>query len=503
MAVAPPGTHVSVHGLTKSYGATSVLSGIDLELAPGEVHALLGANGAGKSTLIKCLSGATRPTSGEIAIGAERYAALSPRAALAAGVAVIYQHFSLVPTLSVADNVFLGSELRGRGAVVRRREQEAAATQLLERLGVSIAARALVGGLSVAEQQLVEIAKAIHHQARLLILDEPTASLSAAESSTLLEHVRRLRGEGLAIVYVTHLLDEVFQIGDRITVLRDGRVSLSKRTDEVSSADLVRAISGADASADRTPPAPAGDVVLSARRLAGPGIGPVSLELRRGEVVGVFGLLGSGRTELLETLFGIRRRSGGETQLKGERFLPRRPTDAIERGVALVPAERLRQSMFPSLSTSDNLLMARMRQLGRLGIRNRAGERRSYDETVRDLRVRAGGRGALAGTLSGGNQQKLAVGRWLGRETGVEVLLLDEPTQGIDVGARAELYRVLRALAADAGYAVLFTSSSPEEMLALADRALVLNRGRIVSELPGEELREDRLLTIAHDPEAA
>jgi ABC-type sugar transport system ATPase subunit len=503
MAVASLSTHVSVQGLTKAYGSNRVLEGIDLELAPGEVHALLGANGAGKSTLIKCLSGATRPSGGTIAIGDERHAGFTPRQALDAGIAVIYQHFSLVPTLSVADNVFLGSELRQHGPMVRRRDQEEQTAALFERLGVDISPRALVSRLTVAQQQLVEIAKAIHRDARLLILDEPTASLSAAESSALLDNVRGLREEGLAIVYVTHLLDEVFRIGDRITVLRDGKVSLAAPTADVGPRDLIRAISGSADPAERTEPAPTGDVVLAADGLQGPGIGPVSLELRRGEVVGIFGLLGSGRTELLETVFGIRPRSGGETTLKGERFLPKRPTDSIERGLALVPAERLRQSIFPSLSTSENVLIARLGRLGRFGVRGLGAERRSYDDTSRELRIRAASPNVSASTLSGGNQQKLAVGRWLGQQGGVEVLMLDEPTQGIDVGARAELYRVLRALAADAGYAVIFTSSSPEEIMALADRALVLHDGRIVSELARDELQEDRLLILAHQSEAA
>jgi ribose transport system ATP-binding protein len=493
----------SLRGLTKVYGGVRVLAGVDLDLVPGEVHALLGANGAGKSTLIKCLSGAARPTSGELTIGAHRYGALTPRQALEAGVAVIYQHFSLVGSLSTTDNVFLGSELRRRGGVVRRAEQELLTAELFERLGVTISPRDRVGALPVAQQQLVEIAKAIHRRARLLILDEPTASLSAAESRTLLEHVRRLRAEGLAILYVTHLLDEVFEVGDRVTVLRDGKVSLAAPTDEVTTPDLIRAISGSAASAPDNRPTVPGAVTLAVRDLQGEGLGPISFDVRRGEVVGIFGLLGSGRTELLETIFGIRRRAAGEMELAGRRFAPRRPTDAIERGLALVPAERLRQSIFATLSTADNVLMARMRGLGRFGIRRQAAERRSYEETARELQIRAPGPRASARTLSGGNQQKVAVGRWLGRSGGAAVIMLDEPTQGIDVGARAELYRVLRRLAADDGRAVLFTSSSPEEVVALADRAAVLHDGRILAVLPREELRADLLLTLAHQSEAA
>jgi ribose transport system ATP-binding protein len=492
---------VRLAGVTKRYGDTEVLAGIDLEFHPGEVHALLGANGAGKSTLIKCLSGATQPSSGEIAIGDERSSGLTPRQALAAGVAVIYQHFSLIPSLSVADNVYLGSELRSAGGVRRRLEQERKTAELLARLGVDISPRRKVSTLPVAEQQLVEIAKAIHRDAHVLILDEPTASLSDAETVALLAHVSRLRDEGFVIVYVTHLLNEVFEVADRVTVLRDGQVRLGRPVAEVSRDDLVEAISGAAEAADRREPATGGAVVLATEQLTGERLGPVNLELRTGEIVGVFGLLGSGRPALLETLYGIRPSSDGRVTLRGEPFRPKSPRDSIGRGLALVPAERLRQSMFPSLSTSDNLLLARLGSLGRAGVRSLRSERRSYGQLSDQLRLRAPGPRAPAWTLSGGNQQKLAVGRWLGQDRAGGVLMLDDPTQGIDVGARHELYRALGALAADAGYAILFTSSSPEEVTALADRALVLRQGRVVAQLPHHELREDRLLALAHDSE--
>jgi ribose transport system ATP-binding protein len=488
-----------VKDLRKSYGDTTVLSGIDIQFRPGEVHALLGANGAGKSTLIKCLAGATAPSAGTIAVDGRTWDHLSPGEALKAGVAVIYQHFSLIPSLSVADNVFLGSELTAPGARVRKREEIRAAGELLEGLGVDISPTARVGDLPIAMQQLVEIAKAIHHEAKLLILDEPTASLSDAESGALLEHVRKLREQGIAIVYVTHLLEEVFAIADRVTVLRDGLVSLSREIDEVASAELIEAIAGGAQEVRREGSAASEEVVLALRDLAGAGLGPLSLDLHRGEIVGVFGLLGSGRTELLETLFGIRGRDGGEVTLGGRGFRPRGPADAISHGLALVPGERLRQSMLPSLSTGDNLLLAGVSSLSRFGIRDFGAERRAYTELAERLSIRAAGPEAPAWTLSGGNQQKVAVGRWLMED--LEVLMLDDPTQGIDVGSRAELYRVLQGVARERGCAVLFTSSSPEEVIALADRALVLRRGRIAAELARVEIEEDRLLALAHNSE--
>lgn len=496
-------SEIAIRGLSKVYGDTTVLSDVDLRLAFGEVHALLGANGAGKSTLIKCLSGATLPTAGTLSIGGQSFGGFTPRQALEAGVAVIYQNFSLIPSLTVADNVFLGSELRGPGGTVRRSEQESETEKLLHLLGADIAPDEKVERLPVARQQLVEIAKAMHRRAQLLILDEPTASLSEAEARKLIAQVRRLRDSGLAIVYVTHLLDEVFDVADRVTVLRDGRISMSRPVAGLRHQELIEAISGRVDAIERRETATAGDVVLAADRLRGERLGPLSLQLHRGEVVGVFGLLGSGRTELLETLFGIRPRSGGNVFLDGRRFAPRRPEEAIAQGVALVPAERVRQSMFPTLSTSDNLLMGRLKSLGRFGWRNFAAERQSFNDASQTLRIRASGPQAPAWTLSGGNQQKLAVGRWLGRNGGARVLMLDDPTQGIDVGARAELYRVLRELAEDNNYAILFTSSSPEEVTAIADRALILREGTIFAEVHRTELREDRILALAQGLEDA
>jgi ABC-type sugar transport system ATPase subunit len=502
-ALQAPEACFTVEGLEKAYGSNRVLSGIDLRFSPGKVYAVLGANGAGKSTLIKCLSGATAPTAGAVVIGGERYSALTPRTALDAGIAVIYQHFSLIASLSVADNVFLGSELHGAGKILRRRDQEVATRELFDRLGVDISPRERLGDLSVAHQQLVEIAKAIHRRARLLILDEPTASLSDAESRSLIEQVARLRDQGLAIIYVTHLLDEVFRIADEVIILRDGRVSLQSKVADVSPPEVIEAIAGVTELASGGPAALVGEPVLTARGLEGEGLGPISLELRSGEIVGVFGLLGSGRTELLETLFGIRPRTDGEVLLDDRPLHPGTPAKAIARGLALVPADRLRQSIFPSMSTSDNLLLAQIRGLGRLGIRHLGRERRAWETTRDKLRVRAAGPEVPAWTLSGGNQQKLAVGRWLGDDGGVRVLLLDDPTQGIDVGARGELYRILRQLVRSSGCAVLFTSSSPEEVTTLADRAIVMHEGTAAAELSREQLREDRLLALANRSQLA
>lgn len=495
---------IRVDKLTKAFGGALALDGVDLEIHPGEVHALLGPNGAGKSTLIKCLSGAVRPSSGFVEIGGKRYSSLTPKESLEAGIAVIYQQFSLIPSLTVAENIFFGSELRRGQIFLRSREQEQIALSLLERLGSSVPPEKRVGELPVASQQLIEIAKAIYRNANLLILDEPTASLSDAEASKLIDQVNKLKEENVQILYVTHLLNEVFKVADRVTVLRDGRISLSDSVSNLTQDDIVRAIAG-DA-----PPLPEpstkemGPSLLKVNDLKAEGLEPVTFSVHGGEVVGVFGLMGSGRTELLETVFGMRRVTGGSMDFLGRTFSPRDPSDSIAQGVALVPAERLRQSMMPSLSTLDNVLLASFGRLGRFGVLRRKGaERHRFEATAQRIQLRPPRPDIPAWTLSGGNQQKLAVGRWLGEEQPLKLLMLDDPTQGIDVGARTELFRVLQDLVeSDPGRGVLFTTSSPEEVVAVADRAIVLHKGTIVGELGRDDLSEDRLLAMAHAVEA-
>jgi ribose transport system ATP-binding protein len=492
-------------GLRKQYGRTTVLDGVDLELRSGRVHALLGANGAGKSTLIKCLSGATPPSGGHIELNGQRFDALSPREAIEAGLAVIYQHFSLVPSLNAVDNIFLGLEMRRGLGLVKRAAQARECRRLLDEMGLDIPHDAPVGTLPVAAQQLVEIAKALQRQASVLVLDEPTASLGEAERQGLLAQVRRLRDAGLQILYVTHLLPEIFEIADDVTVLRDGKVVLNSPVSDIDERDIVAAISGRESSNASTAGrgyAPRGNPVFAAAGLEGERLGPVSLSLHEGEIVGVFGLLGSGRTELLETIFGIRRVSGGTLTLDGKPLRATSPSDSIGRGIALVPAERGRQSMFGLLTGRDNVLLPRLAMLDRHGVRRSALERKSFTATARDVQLPEAYGDLPVSKLSGGNQQKTAVGRWLGREQGVRVLMLDDPTQGVDVGAREQLYAALREATAQSGLGVLLTSSSPEEIVAVADRAVVLHRGQVIKELTHPHISVERLLGLAHGTES-
>jgi ABC-type sugar transport system ATPase subunit len=492
-------TNLRISGLTKSFGGVRALDGVDLTVPAGQVHALLGHNGAGKSTLIKCLGGAYPPDAGTIEVGGTSYTRLTPRESIASGVAIIFQTLSVVDALTVAENIFLGQEWTRHGRIDRRAQEEVAAG-LLERVAAKCSPRHRVGDLPMGQRQLVEIAKALSRSAAVLILDEPTAALSGAETDALAERVEDLRTQGLAIVYVTHLLGEVERLADAVTVLRDGRVAHHATVPGQTRRELVEAIAGRPAEVARKSSRPPAPPRLVAEALRGPGFGPVGLSVAEGERVGLFGLIGSGRTRILETLYGRRRATAGTIRVGGRTVTPARPADALAAGIALVPADRRAQGLFPSMSAQDNALLPSVGPLSRLGVRALRDERRVFGALATSVGLRPARPRLPAGAFSGGNQQKLVLGRWINEARHVDVLLLDEPTQGVDVGARQEIYRVVSALAEDRGTAVLFASSDPEEIVALADRCLIVARGRIVGELSGTELTEQALLSAVHDP---
>ncbi|WP_371574031.1 ATP-binding cassette domain-containing protein [Streptomyces sp. NBC_01314] len=579
----PPNLRIT--SLSKSFGGVRALDEVDLTVPAGQVHALLGHNGAGKSTLIKCLGGAFPPDAGTIEVGGVPYARLSPRESIAAGVAIIFQTLSVVGSLTVAENIFLGQEWTRYGRIDRR-AQEKVAAELLDRVAASCSPRDRVGELPMGQKQLVEIAKALSRSASVLVLDEPTAALSGTESEALATRVEDLRTQGLAIVYVTHLLAEVERLADAVTVLRDGRVAHHTATGGHHRRDLVEAITGsrgagsavpagngpsaaggsASGTADATAPeaavgpdrgdaphgepSPAGPrgreghfsaeaddrplrsggpspsaggsatrrtatpggeapalsspgtpspARLTVRGLRGPGFGPVDLTVGEGEIVGLYGLMGSGRTRVLETLFGRRRALEGAVRVGGRAVAPVRPADALAAGIALVPADRRAQGLFAGLSAQDNVLLPSVRTLARHGVRALGAERRVFGSLAEAVGLRPARPGLPASAFSGGNQQKLLLGRWINEARSVDVLLLDEPTQGVDVGARQEIYDVVSSLAGQRGTAVLFASSDPEEAATLAHRCLVVDRGRIVAELCGADLTEESLLAAVHD----
>jgi ribose transport system ATP-binding protein len=515
--------HLRISGLSKSFGGVRALDGVDLTVPAGQVHALLGHNGAGKSTLIKCLGGAFPPDAGTIEVGGASYARLTPRESIAAGVAIIFQTLSVVDSLTVAENIFLGQEWTRYGRIDRRAQEEVAAG-LLERVAATCSPRDRVGELPMAQRQLVEIAKALSRSASVLVLDEPTAALSGAESDALAERVEDLRTQGLAIVYVTHLLGEVERLADAVTVLRDGRVTHHAVRPGQTRRELVDAIAG-DATEgcgavsvcgsaagrdqprtalrppdDKQPP-PVRRLTVSA--LSGPGFGPVDITVAEGEIVALHGLIGSGRTRILETLFGRRHADGGTVRVGERQVTATRPAEALSAGIALVPADRRAQGLFPLLSAQDNALLPSIRSLARRGTRALRTERRVFTTLSDTVGLRPARPRLPASAFSGGNQQKLVLGRWINEARTVDVLLLDEPTQGVDVGARQEIYRVVSSLAEQRSVAVLFASSDPEEVVALAHRCLIVSAGRIVGELSGAELTEAALLSAVHDASPA
>jgi ribose transport system ATP-binding protein len=493
---------LSLRDIRKSFAGVEVLHGVDLDAQAGEVLVLLGENGAGKSTLVRIVAGDHAPDAGTIEVAGERHDGLTPVKARAAGVRMIFQELSDAPTLSVAENIALG-RLPARAGVVRWGEVRRRAVALLAELGVELHPDTPAGALTLGERQMVEIARAVGAEGRVLILDEPTAALSAAESDRLFALVDRLRARGTAIVHITHRLDEVARIGDRVQVLRDGRTVLRAAATEVTRDDLVRAMVGRETGGVRRPESRPGPEVAAAEPLlaleaaASDGaFAGVSVAARAGEVVALYGKLGSGAGEVAEAAFGLRPLDDGRLLVGGRPTRLRGPRSAIEAGIGLLPADRQAQGALPVRSVAENLTAPSWPRLaGVLGTITAGAEARAYGRWHDVLRVRSRNdpRQPIR-TLSGGNQQKVLLGRWLERD--VRVLVLIEPTRGVDVGARQDIYAAVRALAAE-GRGVLVATSDYEEVVQFADRALVMSRGRVVEELAGDAITTERLTHAA------
>lgn len=488
---------VKISNLSKSYGPIEVLKGVNLVFRAGEVHAFIGANGAGKSTLLGCLSGAVAPTSGEIVVRGEAVNKLTPRTAIHKGIAIIYQHFQVIDGLTVADNIFLGNEIESFG-VVDGRAQIEQSQRLLSRLQSVIDPRDDVARLSIGERQIVEIARALRLHPQVLILDEPTAALSDREMVALHDVVRQLaKDEGLAIVYVTHLLDEIAEIADVVTVLRDGVVAWTRPVAQASVDEIARTIAPRlEAGAQKRRRAAESGPIMRLQDYRSDFTGPLTLDLGKGEILGVYGLLGSGRTDFLESLIGARAAAGGICEIAGRSFAPKGPSSALDRGVALVASDRKEQSLFGELAAIDNLLMPHYSGAAKRG----SSHRQIFEQTAEDVGLVPRLPHLAASRFSGGNAQKLAMGRWLIPGLDIRVLLLDEPTQGVDIGARADLYRLLFKFA-ESGGSVIVASSDPAEIVAVSDRVLVLAHGQQITLLDGD-VHEDQLVRLAHQSSA-
>ncbi|WP_232838383.1 sugar ABC transporter ATP-binding protein [Streptomyces geranii] len=502
MAPEPP--LLSMSGITKSFPGVRALDGVDLDVQAGEVHCLLGQNGAGKSTLIKVLAGAHQPDDGTISWRGAPVTLRSPIAAMRLGIATIYQELDLVEHLSVAENVHLGHEPTAAGFVVRGKAAKASTAALLKRLGhPEVDPGRLVGELSAAQQQIVSMARALSHEVRLIVMDEPSAALDPEEVDNLFRIVGDLTADGVAVVYISHRLEEIRRIGDRVTVLKDGRAvagglpAKSTPTREVVALMTGRNVEYVFPERPATPAAPAdaaGAPVLEVQGLAREGeFAPVDLTVRPGEIVGLAGLVGSGRSEILETIYGARKPTTGQVLVDGRVLRPGSVRAAVRAGLGLAPEERKAQALLMLESVTRNVSVSSMSRFARGGWIDRGAELAAARAATRELSLRPDNPSVPVRTLSGGNQQKAVLARWLLR--GCRVLLLDEPTRGVDVGARAELYAVIRRLA-DEGLAVLLVSSEVPEVLGLADRVLVLREGQVVHTAPARELDEHRVLDL-------
>jgi len=499
------GPLLRMRGIVKHFPGAKALDGVDLEVRPGEVHCLLGQNGAGKSTLIKVLAGAHRPDSGTIEWRGAPLQLASPVGALRAGVATMYQELDVVDGLTVAENVYLGHEL-ATGGVTRRRDAHARTAALLEQLGHGdISPQREVGTLSAAGKQIVSMARALSHDARLIIMDEPSAVLDSEEVANLFRVVRELTAAGVAVLYISHRLEEIRQIGDRITVLKDGRtVAASLPVTQAPTAELIRLMTGraVDQVFAARPPVP--DDARELLRVDGLSLHgdfrDVSFSVRAGEVVGLAGLVGSGRSEILETIYGARRATSGTVSVDGRTLRPGSVAAAVRAGVGLAPEERKSQGLLLDEPVYRNITLSTFARLANGPLLDERAERRVAREQIDALDLRPADPDRIARTLSGGNQQKAMLARWLVH--GCRVLLLDEPTRGVDVGARAEIYALVHALA-QAGNAVVVVSSEIEEVLGLSHRVLVVADGRVVHSGPADQIDEHRVLDLVMEGSAA
>ena len=487
---------LEVRELKKSFPGVLALKGVSLSLGRGEVISLIGENGAGKSTLMKILAGVQPSDSGDYFIDGKQVNFKNVREAMDLGIALIHQELNLASNLDLASNIFLGRE-PGKNGFINEEKLHAEATRHLKRVGLDLPSHTIAGSLPIGKQQLVEIAKALSCDARVLIMDEPTSSLSQKETETLFKVVRGLREEGISVIYISHRLGEVKELSDRVTVFRDGENAGDLAKDEINHDNMVRLMVGRELSEfyDRDIH-PAGNCVLKAVDLVSstyPEI-PVSIEVRAGEIVGIAGLVGAGRTELLQTIFGVTPSLGGRLEVQGESFSPLSPADAVHAGLALAPEDRKQHGLVLPMTVRENSSLPSLERDQKMGFLDHAKEKVIADEAVEQMKIKTPNIEQAARFLSGGNQQKIVLGKWLAMKP--KLLMLDEPTRGIDIGAKREIYKLMEKLAGK-GIAILFVSSEMEEVLGMADRVYVMHEGKISGELQKNQMSEESIMQLA------
>lgn len=486
---------LEMRGISKSFPGIRALSDVSLVVQPGEVHAIVGENGAGKSTLMKVLAGVYQPDEGTISLSGETVRISDAIDARRRGIGMVYQELNLVPDLTVAENITLGSTPSSFG-FVKKRQQRESARKVLDALGARIDPNALLGSLTVSQQQLVEIAKAYALRPKIMVLDEPTSSLSEHEAQALFQVIHRMRGDGTAIIYISHRLREVLDLADQVTVLRDGQQVETRPAAGLTAGEMIRLMVGRDLT-DVFPKltVPIGETVLEVDRLARTGaFEDVSLHVRSGEIVGLAGLVGAGRTEVARAIFGLDRASAGEVRVKGEKVTTRTPANGMKAGIAYVPEDRKRDGIIPSAAIRANISLPVLAKLSTAAWISRGRERDLANEQVKRLGVSPPVIDRPVDTLSGGNQQKVVIAKWLASSP--DVLILDEPTRGVDVGAKADIHQIIGELAAT-GTAILLISSELPEVLAVSDRIYVLHEGRVTAELLRDEANETTVMHAA------
>lgn len=485
---------LEVKNLIKKYPGVTALNDVSIDFRAGEVHAIVGENGAGKSTLVKSISGAVKPDHGAIVVEGQEYSAMTPHFSMECGIEIIYQELSLFHTMTVMENIFMSNLPKNRVTVdfsLMKKKTEA----IFEKMGVKISPFALVRDLSSAQMQMVEIAKAISRNARVLIMDEPTAPLSNAEIEVLFRIIRNLQSEGVCIIYISHRLNEIFELSDRVTVMRDGQVVTTMDTKDTNRESLIALMVGRPLSENfeghKNPP---GEVIMEARDLSAGKVHHISLQIRRGEILGLGGLVGSGRTEVVRLLFGADRLESGTIIMDGKEIRLKSPSDALDYKIALCPEDRKVQGVLQNMGIGFNITLPILKRISRCSVISKKRDKAVIEQYRNALRIKAPSMSQLVRNLSGGNQQKVVISKWLASEA--DVLIFDEPTHGIDVGAKNEIYQLIYRLA-DEGKAIVVVSSEMEEIIGLCDRIVVMYEGSIMGELQRSEFTQEKILDLA------